>query len=174
MRGSIVVAFFRWHQTFDACQQVFLGHAVEGDIVLGFIGIGRRGCRAGLIGDRLAIGFRLVDLDMLLQRMDQVLLEIVGRQRLVGDFAQRHDRVLVIVTGNGDRRALADLTGAMAGQKHQFEAVVDLVDAIFNGYAGHELPLSCFGFGGKQARSITRTLGKHKQQAREAIEAPRQ
>jgi hypothetical protein len=31
----------------------------------------------------------------------------------------------------------------MTGQENQFKAVVDLVDAIFNGYAGHQMPLSC-------------------------------
>jgi hypothetical protein len=43
----------------------------------------------------------------------------------------------------------------VAGKEHQLEAVIDLVDAIFNGYAGHGLPLSCDGFDGKQARSLT-------------------
>ena len=66
-----------------------------------------------------------------------------GRQRLVGDLAQRHHRVLVVVAVDGDLRALRDQPGAVAGQQHQLEAVVDLVDAIFNGYAGHEVPLSC-------------------------------
>ena len=30
----------------------------------------------------------------------------------------------------------------MTGKQNEFEAVVDLVDAVFNGYAGHGLPLS--------------------------------
>ncbi|CDX19030.1 hypothetical protein MPL3356_290095 [Mesorhizobium plurifarium] len=99
---------------------------------------------------------------MLLQRVDQVFLEVVGRERLVGDLAQRDDRVLVIVARDGDLRALADLAGAMAGEQHEFKTVIDLVDAIFNGYAGHGLPLSCDGFDGKLARSITRARPKHK------------
>jgi hypothetical protein len=34
----------------------------------------------------------------------------------------------------------------MAGEQHQLEAVVDLVDAVFNGYTGHEAPLSFLDF----------------------------
>ena len=102
------------------------------------------GRRAGRDRPRLpALGFGLVDLDMLLQRVDQVFLEVVRRQRLVGDLAQRDDRVLVVVAVDGDLRALRDQAGAVAGEQHQLEAVVDLVDAVFNGDAGHELPLSC-------------------------------
>ncbi|CDX41568.1 conserved hypothetical protein [Mesorhizobium sp. SOD10] len=158
----VVVALFRRHQTFDAREQVFLAHAIESDVFLGVVGVGRDSGRAGLVGDRLALGLRLVDLDMLLQRVDQVFLEVVGRQRLFGDLAQRDDRVLVIVARNGDLRALADLAGAMAGEQHEFKTVVDLVDAIFNGYAGHGLPLSCDGFDGKLTRSITRARAKYK------------
>jgi hypothetical protein len=50
----------------------------------------------------------------------------------------------------------------VAGEQHEFKKVVDLVDAIFNGYAGHGLPLSCDGFDGKLARSITRARPKYK------------
>ena len=78
----VVVALFRRYQPFDAGEQVFLGHAVESDVVLGIVGIGRRDGSTGLVGDHLAVSFRLVDLDVLLQRVDQVFLEIVGRQRL--------------------------------------------------------------------------------------------
>jgi hypothetical protein len=50
----------------------------------------------------------------------------------------------------------------MTGQQDQLKAVIDLVDAIFNGDAGHWMPLSCEGFDGKQARSLTRMPEKHK------------
>jgi hypothetical protein len=40
----------------------------------------------------------------------------------------------------------------VAGEQHQLEAVVDLVDAVFNGYAGHQTPLSFLDFG-KLART---------------------
>src|SRR5690606_26517906 len=64
-------------------------------------------------------------------------------QRLVGDLAKRDHRVLVVVAIDGDLRTLRYLTRTMAGQQNQLEAVLDLVDAILNGYAGHSLPLSC-------------------------------
>ncbi len=84
---------------------------------------------------------------MLLQRMDQVFLQIVGRQRLVGDFAQRDDRVLVLVAIDGDRGALRNLAGTVAGEQNELEAVLDFVDAIFNGDAGH-----CLSFAVMNAR----------------------
>ena len=46
---------------------------------------------------RRSFGLRLVDLDVFLQRMDQFFLQIVGRDGRLGDLAQRHDRVLVVV-----------------------------------------------------------------------------
>jgi len=46
--------------------------------------------------------------------MDEVFLQIVGRQRLVGDFTQRNDGVLVIIAVDGDRSALRNLASAMA------------------------------------------------------------
>src|SRR4051812_7219900 len=88
VRLLVVVALFRGHQTLDAGEQVFFGHPVERDILLGVIGAGGGSRGACLVGDRLAIGLGLVDFDMLLQRMDQIFLEVVGRQRLVGDLAQ--------------------------------------------------------------------------------------
>src|SRR5690606_37544606 len=87
-------------------------------------------------------GFRLVDLDMLLQRMNQVFLQVARRERLVGDLAKCDHGVLVVVAIDGDRRALGDLARTMTGQKNQLEAVLDLVDAILNGNAGHLSPLS--------------------------------
>ena len=53
---------------------------------------------------RHGLGLRLVDLDVFLQRMDQLLLQIVRRNRRLGDLAQRHDRVLVVVALDRDRR----------------------------------------------------------------------
>ena len=104
------------------------------------IGVGGGRGGVGLVDQLLAVRLGLVDFDVLLQRMDQVFLEIVRRERLVGDLAQRHHRVLVVVAVDGDLRALRDLPRAVAGQQHEFKAIVDLVDAIFNGYAGHERP----------------------------------
>ncbi|CCF18788.1 hypothetical protein NT26_1064 [Pseudorhizobium banfieldiae] len=74
---------------------------------------------------------------MLLQGVDEIFLEIIRRQGLVGDLAQRNDRVLVVVAVHRDRRTLGDLTCTMAGQKHELKAVVDFIDAIFYGDTGH-------------------------------------
>ena len=82
-------------------------------------------------------GLRLVDFDVLLQRMDQVFLHVLGREPLVGDLAQSHDGVLVVVPVDGDRGAGRDETSPMTGQQDQFEPVLDLVDAIFDGNARH-------------------------------------
>ena len=52
----------------------------------------------GVGNRRLVLGdvFGFVDFDMFLQRMDQVFLEVVWRKRLIGNLAQRDDRVLVV------------------------------------------------------------------------------
>ena len=86
---------------------------------------------------RHRLGLGLVDLDVFLQRMDQFFLEVLGRNRLFGDLAQRHDRVLVVVPLDGDLGAGRDHARAVAGEQDQIEPVLDLVDAIFNGDTGH-------------------------------------
>ena len=52
-------------------------------------------------------------------------------------FAQRDHRVLVVVPLDGQRGAAGDLTRPLRGDQHQFEAVRDLGDTIFNGNARH-------------------------------------
>ena len=59
--------------------------------------------------------------------------------RLLGDLAQRHDRVLVVVAIDGQFLAAAEVAGALGGQQDQLEAVGDLLDAIFDGDARHAL-----------------------------------
>jgi hypothetical protein len=76
--------------------------------------------------------------------MDQLFLQIVGRDRLVGDLAQRNNRVLVAVAIDGERRPGRDEPRAMAREQHELEAVFDLVDAILDGDASHgRLLLGC-------------------------------
>ena len=58
---------------------------------------------------------------------------------VVGDLAQRHDRVLVVVAVDRDLGAGRDHPRAVARQQHEIEAVFDLVDAVFDGDAGHGL-----------------------------------
>ena len=57
--------------------------------------------------------------------------------RLVADLAQRHDGILVVVAVDGDRRAGGNHAGAVAGQQHEIEPVLDLLNAVFDGDAGH-------------------------------------
>src|SRR6266702_623184 len=121
-------------QAFQALEQLFLRHAVRRN--LGVIGIDPL---AGTADERHRLGLRLVHLDVLLERVDEIFLEIAGGDRLVGDFAQGHDRVLVVVAIHGDLRARGDHAPPMARQQHQVETVLDLVDTIFHGDTGHGL-----------------------------------
>ena len=61
--------------------------------------------------------FGLVDLDMPLQRMDQVFHQILGREGGIGDFAQGDDRIFVIISFDSDRCAGRNHPRAVAGDK---------------------------------------------------------
>ncbi len=74
----------------QAPQQLFLAHVLHRNV--GVVGIGRTG-RA----DQRRFCFRLIDLDILLQRMDQVFLQVAWRDRRFSNLAKRNDRVLVVV-----------------------------------------------------------------------------
>ena len=80
---------------------------------------------------------RLVDLDMLLHAADQRILQMVERDRLVGDLAQRDDRVLVVVAVERQRRAGGDLARPLRGEQHQLEPVRHLDHTIFDGNTRH-------------------------------------
>ena len=86
---------------------------------------------------RHGLGFRLVDLDIFLQGVDEFLLKVLGRNGFFSDFPQRHDRVFIVVALDRDLRARRDHARAVGGQKDEVEPVLDLVDAIFNGNSGH-------------------------------------
>ena len=66
--------------------------------------------------------------------IDQLLVALAG-----GDFAQRHHGRLVLVLGvvEGRLDAGRQLAGALGGHQDQLEAVLDDVQAIFDGDAGH-------------------------------------
>ena len=80
---------------FEALEQFLFGHAVDSD--LGVVGLD-----AAAADQRHRLGLGLVDLDVFLQGMDKVFLQIPGRNGRVGDFAQRHHRVFVVVAIDGD------------------------------------------------------------------------
>ena len=95
-RGNSIAVLPLVNASGDASQQFFLAHAVEGDVVFLLGGIGG-GYRIRLVGDLRRGGrFRLVDFDVLLQRVDEILFEIGGRQRSVGNLAQRSHGGLVV------------------------------------------------------------------------------
>jgi hypothetical protein len=69
--------------------------------------------------------------------MDELLLEVLGRNRLLGDLAQRHHRIFVVVALDRDLPAGGDHPRAMAREQDEIEPVLDLVDAVFDGDTGH-------------------------------------
>jgi hypothetical protein len=75
------------------------------------------------------------------QRFDQVLLELLQRDGLVGDLAERDHGVLVVVAIQGDLFAAGQVARALGGEQDQLEAVRDLLDAVFNGDTRHALKL---------------------------------
>ncbi len=63
-----------------------------------------------------------------------ILAQIVRGDGLLGDLAQRDDGILVALSrGTVGPRAAGQHAGAVAGDQHEFETVLDLVDAIFDG-----------------------------------------
>src|SRR5690606_29237741 len=88
-----IVAALRRSKALDTAEQLVFRQRVEG-VAIG-VGIG--------VEQRSGVLFGLVDLDIFLQRVDQILTEILGRNRTVADFAQRNHRVLVVVAVHGDR-----------------------------------------------------------------------
>ena len=104
----------------------------------------QRARRSAVVALLAVLEIPLVHLSVLLDRIDQAFLHIVGRNRPLGDLAQRDDGVLVVVGRDSDGAAVRDGAGAMRRQKDQFEAVGDLIDAIFDGDAGHGRVLVCW------------------------------
>src|SRR5215469_1063490 len=81
---------------------------------------------------------RLVDFDVLLEALHQIFLERLDRDRLVGDLAQRHDWILVVVAIDGKRRATRNVAGALGRQQDQLESVGDFNDTVFDRNPRHE------------------------------------
>ena len=46
---------------------------------------------------RRGLGFGFVDLDVLLQRVNEILAQVAGRELAVADFAQGDDGIFVVV-----------------------------------------------------------------------------
>ena len=75
------------------------------------------------------------------QRLDQVLLDARQFDRLVRDFAQGDDGVLVVVAINRELFPAADVAGTLGSEQNQLEAIGNFLNAVFNGDARHALIL---------------------------------
>src|SRR5580658_1245432 len=85
----------------------------------------------------LLVLFGLIDLDVLLHALDECILQVVEGDRLVGDLAEGHDGVFVVVALEGDLGAGGDVARTLRRQEHELETIRYLEDAIFNGYTSH-------------------------------------
>ena len=74
---------------------------------------------------------------MLLHARNQRVLEHTLIELGLGDLAQRHDGVLVAIAVERDLGASRDVARPLRGKHHELEAIGDLHDAVFDGYAGH-------------------------------------
>lgn len=86
---------------------------------------------------RSRLRFGLVNLDVLLNRMNETFPEIARRYGFFRDFAERNDGVLVPLRIDGRGAAIGYGARAMGGQENELETVRNLIDAIFDGHAGH-------------------------------------
>src|SRR3546814_2575788 len=95
---------------------------------------------------------------MLLQAAHKRVSQFVGDDRLVGDLAQRHDRVLIVVAIDAQLRPGGDVAAALRRQHDQLEPVRDLLDAVFDGDASHysSSPVLCDEAGRKYMYSTLR------------------
>jgi len=103
-RGLFLVGFrllLGRSKALEALQKLFFAQMLDGDF--GVVGIDRS---AGASDQRHVLGLRLVNLDIFLQRMNQVFLQVLRGDRLFSDFAKRNDRILVVVAIDRDLRPL--------------------------------------------------------------------
>src|SRR5690606_19292140 len=119
---------FRGSQALDTTQKFFFADGVEIDRIV----------VAGAFDLRGGAGFGLIDLDIFLQRMDQILVQVLGRNGAVADFTQGNNGILVVVTRDGDLGARRNHARTVSGHEDEVKAVLDLLDAVFNGDAGHK------------------------------------
>src|SRR5690606_3493277 len=84
-------------------------------------GFGRLAERADLVRLVLLVGQHA------LQRLDEALVQRLGPHRLLGDLAQRDDRVLVAVAIDRQLGAARNLARALRGEQDEIETVGNLV-----------------------------------------------
>src|SRR5690606_37289615 len=124
----LVVAALWGSKALDAAQQLFFADRIEVDRII----------VAGALDERGSAGFGLVDLDIFLQRMDEILVQVLGRNGAVADFAQGNNGILVVVARDGNLGARGNHARTVSGHENQVKAVLDLFNAVFNGDACHE------------------------------------
>ena len=93
VRYSVLFRLGRRRKALEAAKQIFLGHTVELPVHPEF----DLSLRVRLDHRRRCLGLGLIDLDMLLQRVNEVLAQIAGLQLAVADFAQSDNGILVVV-----------------------------------------------------------------------------
>src|SRR3546814_15588052 len=95
---------------------------------------------------------------MLLQAAHKRVSQFVGDDRLVGDLAQRHDRVLIVVAIDAQLRPGGDVAAALRRQHDQLEPVRAIPAAVFAGDASHysSPPVLCDEQSRKYISSILR------------------
>jgi len=67
--------------------------------------------------------------------VNQLFRRSSGVTVFLGDLAQRHDRILVVVALDRDLLAGRHHAGAMTRQQHEIETILYLIDAILDGDA---------------------------------------
>ena len=77
---------------------------------------------------------------MTLEALNHRLLELFWVDGLLGDFAQRDHRVLVVVPINGKRGARRNIPCTLGSRHDEIESIGYSEDAILNGNAGHSGP----------------------------------
>ena len=74
---------------------------------------------------------------MALEADDEVVAQPVEIDRLIGDLAQRDDRILVVVAIDGELGASGHVAGPLSRHHHQIETVGHLQYAVFDRNARH-------------------------------------
>src|SRR5690554_4504662 len=125
---------------------LFFGFAgLNSTLVLGLDAFACRTAKHALLGEACAeqsrfreiVLFRLIDLDMALQAGDQGLFKRLAINRLIGDLAQSHDGVLVVVPIQSQRSTRGNLTRTLGCEHYEIETIGNLKNAVFDRDAGH-------------------------------------
>src|SRR5262245_59874433 len=124
-------------------QRLVLELAVDVVVILGLAGrLG--GLRevaedVGIAGTEAALLDRLFGLHILAQALDEAVGRGLEIDRGIGDLAQGHERIRVVVAVDSKGGAGGDIARPLGRQHHQIETVGNLDDAVFDSNSGHLL-----------------------------------